>query len=35
MLVDPASGAPTRVGRKRNKQGDLVKYAKKSGEEVK
>jgi len=35
MLVDPASGKPTRVGRKRNKQGNLVKYAKKSGEEVK
>ena len=35
MLVDPATGKPTRIGRKRNKQGDLVKYAKKSGEEVK
>lgn len=35
MLVDPASGKPTRVGRKRDKKGDLIKYAKKSGEEVK
>ena len=35
MLVDPASGKPTRVGRRKNKQGELVKYAKKSGEEVK
>jgi large subunit ribosomal protein L24 len=35
MLVDPASGKPTRIGRRRNKQGVLVKYAKKSGEEVK
>jgi len=35
MLVDPATGKPTRTGRKMNKQGDLVKYAKKSGEEVK
>lgn len=35
MLVDPASGKPTRIGRKLNKQGILVKYAKKSGEEIK
>lgn len=35
MLVDPSSGKPTRIGRKRNKQGILVKYAKKSGEEIK
>ena len=35
MLIDPSSGKPTRVGRKLNKQGKLVKYAKKSGEEIK
>lgn len=33
MLVDPKSGKPTRVGRK--KEGDkLVRYAKKSGEVI-
>ena len=35
MLIDPSSGKPTRIGRRLNKQGDLVKYAKKSGEEIK
>ena len=35
MLIDPASGKPTRIGRKSNKEGVLVKYAKKSGEEIK
>ena len=33
--LDPKSGKPTRVGRKENKQGKLVRYAKKSGEEIK
>jgi len=35
MLIDPTSGKPTRVGRKLDKDGKLVKYAKKSGEEIK
>lgn len=34
-LIDPASGKPTRVGRKLNEQGKLVRFAKKSGEEIK
>lgn len=34
-LIDPASGKPTRVGRKVNEKGKLVRYAKKSGEEIK
>lgn len=34
-LIDPASGKPTRVGRKVNEQGKLVRFAKKSGEEIK
>ena len=35
MLVDPASGKPTRVGRKKNDAGKLVRFAKISGEEIK
>lgn len=35
MLVDPASGKPTKVGRKLNSEGKLVRYSKKSGEEIK
>lgn len=34
-LVDPKTGAPTRVGRKKNDAGKLVRVAKKSGEEIK
>ncbi|MFA6703120.1 MAG: 50S ribosomal protein L24 [Dysgonamonadaceae bacterium] len=34
-LVDPKTGAPTRIGRKENKNGELVRFAKKSGEEIK
>ena len=33
--VDPASGKATRVGRKLNKENKLVRYSKKSGEELK
>jgi len=33
--IDPKSGKPTRVGRKANDKGKLVRYAKKSGEEIK
>ena len=35
MLVDPSSGKPTRIGRRLNNKGKLVRYAKKSGEEIK
>lgn len=35
MLIDPASGKPTRIGRRLNDKGKLVRYAKKSGEEIK
>ena len=34
-LLDPKTGKPTRVGRRLNDEGKLVRYAKKSGEEVK
>ncbi|MGM0478620.1 MAG: 50S ribosomal protein L24 [Bacteroidota bacterium] len=33
MLV--ANGEPTRVGRRRNKDGKLIRYAKKTGEDIK
>lgn len=33
--VDPKTGKPTRIGRKENSKGKLVRYAKKSGEEIK
>lgn len=33
--VDPKTGKPTRIGRRRNEAGKLVRYAKKSGEEIK
>jgi large subunit ribosomal protein L24 len=35
MLIDPKSGKPTRVGRKRNDAGKLVRIAKTTGEEIK
>ena len=35
MLVDPKSGQATRVGRRLDDNGKLVRYAKKSGEEIK
>jgi large subunit ribosomal protein L24 len=35
MLVDPKTGTPTRIGRKIGKDNKLVRYAKKSGEEIK
>ncbi|MGV8963263.1 MAG: 50S ribosomal protein L24 [Candidatus Saccharimonadaceae bacterium] len=33
-LLDPKTGKPTRIGRKENSKGKLVRYAKKSGEEI-
>ena len=35
MLLDPTSGKPTRVGKKLNSKDKLVRYSKKSGEEIK
>lgn len=35
QLLDPKSGKPTKVGRKVNAEGKIVRYAKKSGEEIK
>jgi large subunit ribosomal protein L24 len=35
MLLDPTSGKPTRIGRKLNSKNKLVRYSKKSGEEIK
>ena len=32
---DPKSGKPTRIGRKLDEKGALVRYSKKSGEEIK
>ena len=34
-VVDPKTGKPTRIGRRKNEIGKLVRYAKKSGEEIK
>jgi len=34
-LVDPKSGKPTRVGRRKDSEGKSVRYAKKSGEAIK
>ena len=34
-VVDPKSGKATRIGRRLNAEGKLVRYAKKSGEEIK
>ncbi len=35
QVLDPKSGKATRVGRKANSEGKLVRYSKKSGEEIK
>jgi len=34
-LIDPASGKATRIGRKLNDKNQLVRFSKKSGEEIK
>lgn len=34
-LIDPSSGESTRIGRKLNDKNKLVRYSKKSGEEIK
>jgi large subunit ribosomal protein L24 len=35
MVVDPGNGEPTRIGRKLGDNDKLVRYSKKSGEEIK
>ncbi len=35
QVVDPVKGGPTRIGRRLNDKQKLVRYAKKSGEEIK
>ena len=35
MLIDPTSGKDTRIGRRLNDKGKLVRFSKKSGEEIK
>ncbi len=35
MLVDSKTGEATRIGRKKNEDGKLIRIAKKSGEEIK
>ena len=34
-LLDPKTGKPTRIGRKKDESGKTVRYSKKSGEEIK
>ena len=34
-LIDPSDGKPTRIGRKLNDKNKVVRYSKKSGEEIK
>ena len=35
QVVDPTKGGPTKIGRRKGENGKLVRYAKKSGEEIK
>ncbi|MBO7467918.1 MAG: 50S ribosomal protein L24 [Bacteroidaceae bacterium] len=35
MVADPKTGKPTRIGRRMGENGKLVRYSKKSGEEIK
>jgi large subunit ribosomal protein L24 len=35
MLVDPSTGKPARTGRRLNDKNKLVRYSKKTGEEIK
>ena len=34
-LLDPKTGKPTRIGRRKDESGKSVRYSKKSGEEIK
>jgi len=35
QVVDPTEGGPTRIGRRLDEKGKMVRYSKKSGEEIK
>ena len=35
MVVEPSTGNPTRIGKRKNEEGKLVRYSKKTGEEIK
>ncbi len=35
MLIDPKSGEPTRIGRKKEKNGNIVRTSKRTGEVIK
>lgn len=35
QIVDPSQGGPVKIGRRLNDKGKLVRYSKKSGEEIK
>ncbi|MBN1251252.1 MAG: 50S ribosomal protein L24 [Bacteroidales bacterium] len=35
MVIDPTTGEPTRIGRRKNENSKLVRYSKKSKEEIK
>ncbi|MCH5345826.1 MAG: 50S ribosomal protein L24 [Muribaculaceae bacterium] len=35
QLLDPKTGKPTRIGRRKDAEGKTVRYSKKSGEEIK
>jgi large subunit ribosomal protein L24 len=35
QVVDPVKGGATKIGRRLNEDGKIVRYAKKSGEEIK
>ena len=35
MLVDPSTGEPTKIGRRLDDNNQLVRYSKKTGEEIK
>ena len=35
QVLDPKTGKGTRIGRKKNSDGKIVRYSKKSGEEIK
>ncbi len=34
-VIDPKLGTPTRIGRRLNEKGSLIRYSKKTGEEIK
>lgn len=34
MVIDPATGEPTRIGVRRDEEGEAIRYAKRSGEDL-